>query len=79
MTGLKDILSDPSAAFDEPSEVLRAPSLSSDDKDRVLRQWRYDLVQLQTASSESLTGDSDPGVAIRKIDECLRQLKAATE
>lgn len=74
MSELHNILRDPSAEFSSPHEVLRAQQLSRNDKVRVLRQWRYDLVQLQVASAESLTGDTDSTAGIRTIDECLRQL-----
>lgn len=79
MTDLKDILRDPSAAFADPCEVLVQSRLSTDDKIRILKQWRYDLVQLQVASEENLVGDADGSARIRKIDECLRQLSASTE
>ncbi len=75
MTELQKILHDPSAEFADPCEVLVARRLSADDKVRVLEQWRYDLVRLQAASDENLTGDADSGSKIRKIDECLRQLE----
>lgn len=76
MSEIDDILRDPSAAFADPCEVLCQARLSRDDKVRVLQQWRYDQVQLQVASNENLTGDTNHGAVIRKIDECLRQLHA---
>ena len=75
MSELERILHDPSAEFADPCEVLVAKRLQAEDKIRVLEQWRYDLVRLQAASDENLTGDADSGSKIRKIDECLRQLK----
>lgn len=76
MGELEEILHDPSARFSDPCEVLCQGRLTRDDKVRVLQQWRYDLVQLQVASEENLTGDGDGAARIRKIDECLRQLRA---
>lgn len=79
MKEIDQILRDPSATFSDPCEVLCQLRLSRDEKIRVLQQWRYDLVQLQAASAENLTGDSDPGSGIQKIDECLRQLHLENE
>lgn len=79
MRDLDVILKDPSAAFSGPRDVLAHVDLSHEDKIRVLRQWRYDLVQLQVASAENLDGDSDAGAGIKNIDECLRQLGAKAE
>lgn len=79
MKDLKEILKDPSAAFTDPCEVLVQSRLDSDDKARILRQWRYDLVQLQVASDENLVGDGEGSARIKKIDECLRQLGAAAD
>ncbi|MDZ7644496.1 MAG: hypothetical protein U5K76_09960 [Woeseiaceae bacterium] len=73
---IETILKDPAAAFSDPCEVLCQVRLSRDDKAQVLRQWRYDLVQLQVASEENLIGDAGGAALIRKIDECLRQLRA---
>jgi len=79
MKNLEEILRDPSAAFADPREVLGFEGLSRDEKIRVLQQWRYDLVRLQVASAENLTGDSSPGSGIQSIDECLRQLHFAQD
>lgn len=79
MSELQKILHDPSAAFADPCEVLCQGRLSRDDKVRVLEQWRYDQVRLQAANDENLVGDTDSGALIRKIDECLRQLRAEAD
>lgn len=76
MSDIDDILRDPSAAFNDPCEVLVQSRYARDDKVRILQQWRYDLVRLQVASDENLTGDGTDASLIRKIDECLRQLRA---
>jgi len=77
MSQVEDILRDPSAAFSDPIEVLCQGRLSRDDKVRILKQWRYDLVQLQTATDENLIGDPDNASRLEKIDDCLKQLAAA--
>jgi hypothetical protein len=76
MQKLEEILSDPSAAFASPVDVVGNPDIPRSDKIRILRQWRYDLVQLQVASGENLTGDSSHAAGISRIDEYLRQLQA---
>ncbi|MGB5354387.1 MAG: hypothetical protein WBM54_00090 [Woeseia sp.] len=79
MSEMTKILKDPAGAFSNPSEVLRQGRLSREEKLRILRQWRYDLVQLQVASAENLTGNDKSSAGIRNIDECLRQVKAEAE
>lgn len=79
MKNFEEILRDPSAAFAEPAEVLGENRWSGDEKVRILRQWRYDIVQLQVASGENMPGDKDQANGIRQIDECLRRLGAAAE
>lgn len=76
MADFEDILRDPSAVFDEPPDVIGHGGFDTDQKIRVLEQWRYDLVRLQAASDESLVGDGTAASRIRTIDECLRQLRA---
>lgn len=77
MFKLKDILKDPSDAFHDPTEVLVQARLTRDEKVQILKQWRYDLFQMQVASDENLPGDNvKVATTIRKIDECLRQLRA---
>lgn len=71
---LEEILRDPAAAFSDPAEVLCQGRLSRDDKARVLKQWRYDLEQLQVAADENLLGDDDQAAKMGKIDDCLKQL-----
>lgn len=79
MDEVDDILRDPSAVFADPCEVLCQGRLSRDDKIRVLKQWRYDLLRLQVASDENLIGDASGASHIGKIDECLAQLRADIE
>ncbi|MBT8095864.1 MAG: hypothetical protein HKP32_08180 [Woeseia sp.] len=79
MSDIDQILRDPSASFAHPGDVLRQSTLSRDEQIRVLKQWRYDLVQMQVASAENLGGDTNAGAGIRSIDECLRQLSSEVE
>ena len=74
--GLDEILKDPSAVYADPCEVLCQSKFPAADKTRILQQWRYDLVQLQVAAGENLIGDSGGAGILRKIDDCLRELRS---
>jgi hypothetical protein len=46
-------LADPASVFAAPSEVLRDPSLSMDDKREILRRWAWDEWLLEVEADES--------------------------
>ena len=47
---------DPSAAFEDPMDVVRAEGLTIDEKREILRVWEEDARELQVASEEAMTG-----------------------
>jgi hypothetical protein len=49
-------IADPAAAFDTPSDVVSAPSLTHEEKKEALDTWEQDARQLMTASNEGMTG-----------------------
>lgn len=51
---------DPWTRYDGPEELLRDPSLSGEEKHRLLEEWERDLRQLQTATEENMAADTDP-------------------
>jgi len=54
---LEKALLNPASLFDTPADVCDEPSLSTEDKIRVLRRWEYDARELQVADEENMAGD----------------------
>jgi hypothetical protein len=73
MIDIKKALSDPSAVFRYPRDVLEDQSLSDDLKRRVLEQWRIDAVELMTADEENMSGDDSPTM-LSRVMRCLAYL-----
>jgi len=59
-------ISDPKEAFVDPQHLVDAKGMSSDEKIRLLLDWRQDLLEMQTATEENMPGKrGDAGVAMR--------------
>lgn len=70
----EDLLQDPPAAFDSPSQIVNSSELSKKQKVELLRRWEYDADQLQTAESEGMESDHvDTGV-LAKVLAALKDL-----
>lgn len=54
---MEKALLDPASVFDTPAAVCDEPSLSTEDKVRVLKRWEYDARELQVADEENMAGD----------------------
>ncbi len=54
---LEKALLDPASVFETPADVCDEPSMSIEDKVRVLRRWEYDARELQVADEENMAGD----------------------
>lgn len=51
----------PQSVFKHPEEVVHYRGLSHVDKLTVLRNWKQELVQLQTAGDENMPDQRGPG------------------
>jgi hypothetical protein len=73
--GLKDrfqqAMGDVSKLFDRPGLILADREFSADQKRKLLKQWEYDLRELQVAADESMTGPK-----MEQNDEILREVRA---
>jgi len=49
----------PSSAFDKPSDVVKAPELTPEEKKKALNTWEQDARQLLTASNEGMPGPEE--------------------
>lgn len=72
MTKLTDVLTDPTAHFDRPADVLTATALSHEQKLQVLERWEADARELMVASDESM-GGGEPA-RLDEVHAALRQL-----
>lgn len=52
------MLDDPSASFKTPEAVLDDNRLSREQKIQVLKQWAYDVREMEVAEGENMRGDS---------------------
>ena len=53
---VKAAKANPAKEFNRPQDVLLANDLSRDEKRAILERWKQDAMQLQTATSENMTG-----------------------
>src|SRR3954466_9578897 len=78
--GLKDrfqeALGDVSKLFDKPTALLADREFSADQKLKLLKQWEYDLRELQVAADENMTGPKMDQNAelLREVRACLGKL-----
>lgn len=67
----------PQSVFKHPEEVVHCRGLSHVDKVTVLRNWKQELVQLQTAGDESMLDERGPGG--RDRSDVASRLAAVTQ
>ncbi len=60
---------DPVSVFSCPDEVFDEPSLTPEQKIKILRRWEYDARELEVAEEENMAG-GPPDI----LDEILRVL-----
>lgn len=65
-------IDDPSLVYKTPAQVLQDNNLSWEQKIKILRQWEYDVRELQVAEEESMTG-AQP-VSLAEVRDALRAL-----
>lgn len=70
------ILDDPSACYATPEMVLQDGSLSRDQKIQILKQWAYDVREMEVAEGENMRGDSSP-LVLHQILIALHQAEQA--
>lgn len=75
---MDEALGDVARAYDRPEAVRDDPRLQTDEKVRLLKQWEYDLRELQVATEENMAGDSSGRNAelLRAVRACLNDLAA---
>lgn len=72
---LEDMLLDPTAVFDSPSDVLEAKELSTEEKIKVLQRWENDAKLLQIAEGEGMRASRNTtGETLQAILDALKHL-----
>jgi hypothetical protein len=69
---LEKTVKDPGLTFKRPAQVLQSKDLSWEQKIKILRQWEFDVRELQVAEEESMTGPQP--VTLAEVREALRAL-----
>ena len=64
---------DPSSVFCSPQELVQA-DISKEDKILILKQWSYDLREMEVAEDEAMIGDSSPAVSLADVLKALAAL-----
>jgi hypothetical protein len=71
---LNHIISDPSAMYHAPEDVLVDARLSRDQKIAVLKQWAYDEKEIEVAEEENMRTDATTTI-LHQVLIVLRQLE----
>lgn len=69
MSKFDQMMSHPDRFFDHPQAVERAEQLSNGERMAILRQWRDEVLQLQTAEAENMMPDEKNGSNNRLLGE----------
>jgi hypothetical protein len=79
MIDLKKALTNPSAIFKKPQEIVETGDLSREQKIELLRRWEYDARQLQVADEEGMAPTDPQPVILDGILKALRDLDAPAD
>lgn len=71
-THVEDLIANPNRHFGHPIDVLNAPTLSTDDKRRILESWKLDAQRLAESTSENMSGGEESD--LRAVSKVLVQL-----
>jgi hypothetical protein len=76
MVDLDTALASPASIFATPEDLLAESGLTREQQVQALRQWHYDLRELQVATEENMGGGDDTGVTLEAVEDALRKLGA---
>lgn len=76
-THVEDLIAYPQRYFDRPDEVLAEPTLSTDEKRRILESWKLDAQRLAESTAENMSGGEESN--LREVSKVLIQLKTMEE
>lgn len=76
-THVEDLISHPQRHFGRPEDVLNEPTLSVDEKRRILESWKLDAQRLAESTAENMSGGEETD--LRDVSKVLVQLKSMEE
>ena len=79
MIDVHKALTNPSAIFERPQEVVESNDLSRAQKIEILRRWEYDARELQVADEEGMALADPQPVVLDAILNALRSLGATAD
>lgn len=79
MLDLDTALASPASVFATPDDLLVEAALTRDQKIQALRQWHYDLRELQVATGENMGAQDDAGATLKDVEAALRRLEVETD
>lgn len=69
---LSQALHDPAAAFDTPQAVVAAQRFNRSEKIKILRQWEYDIREMDVAAEENMAGEKR--TSLNEVIDALSEL-----
>jgi len=80
MIDIKKALTNPSAIFRQPQDVVERSDLTREQKIEILRRWEYDARELQVAEEEGMKAPAgEPPTVLDAILIALRLLHAGAD
>jgi hypothetical protein len=73
-THIDELVSNPHRHFGHPSEVLSEPTLTKDEKRRILESWKLDAQRLAESTAENMSGGEESD--LRDVSKVLVELNA---
>ena len=73
-THVEDLIAHPQRHFGRPEEVLDEPTLSLEEKRRILESWKLDALRLAESTAENMQGGEETD--LRDVSKVLIQLKS---
>jgi hypothetical protein len=71
-THVEDLIANPHRHFGHPADVLKEPTLSADEKRRILESWKLDAQRLAESTAENMTGGEETD--LRDVAKVLVEL-----
>jgi hypothetical protein len=69
---LDELIANPHRHFGHPADVLHEPTLSRDEKRRILESWKFDAQRLAESTAENMTGGEESD--LRDVSKVLVEL-----
>jgi len=76
-THVEDLIAYPQRYFDRPNQVLIEPTLTVDEKCRILESWKLDAQRLAESTAENMSGGEESD--LHEVSKVLVQLKTMEE